>query len=83
MTSTVQLFTSLKADLRQDMNGELICSKHLILKHFLEGSIPLRLWYVNSKHRFVILLIWVMNPCINGAIPLRNFSIKDLVKNDS
>ena len=25
MISTVQLFTSLKADLRQDMNGELIC----------------------------------------------------------
>ena len=86
MTSTVQLFTSLKADLRQDMNGKLICSRHLIVEHFLEGSIPLRLCYVDSKHRiivFVILLIWVMNPCINGAIPLRNFSIKDLVKNDS
>ena len=60
MISTDQLFTSLKADLRQDMNGELICSRHLIMEHFLEGSTPLRLWYVNSKHRiivFVILLI--------------------------
>ena len=75
--STVQLFTSLKADLRQDMNGELICSRRLIMEHFLEGSIPL---IQNRIIVFVILLIWVMNPCINGAIPLRNFSIKDLIK---
>ena len=36
-----QSFTSLKADLRQDINGGFAFSSCLIMEHFLEGSSPL------------------------------------------
>ena len=36
-----QPFTSLKADLRQDINRGL---GGTLMEHFLEGSAPLRLW---------------------------------------
>ena len=35
-----QSFTSLKADIRQDINGDLANAS---MEHFLEGSAPLRL----------------------------------------
>ena len=51
----VQLFTSLKADLCQDINGGAL------KEHFLDGSAPLRLCKLTQKRRFVFvtLLIWV------------------------
>ena len=39
----VQSFTSLKADLPQDINGVLNLAGAL-MEHFLEGSSPIRLW---------------------------------------
>ena len=38
-----QSFTSLKADLRQDINGEVLHLSGALMEHFLEGSAPLGL----------------------------------------
>ena len=43
LKKNVKSFTSLKADLRQDINGGLHLSGAL-MENFLEGSAPLRLW---------------------------------------
>ena len=39
-----QSFTSLKADLHQDINRSFAFSSCALMEHFLEGSAPLRLW---------------------------------------
>ena len=39
-----QSFTSLKADLRQDINGGFAFSIGALMEHFLVGSVLLRLW---------------------------------------
>ena len=41
MMWTNHLPTSLEADFRQDINGDLAGA---LMEHFLEGSAPLRLW---------------------------------------
>ena len=33
-----------------------------LMKHFLKGIAPLRLWYINSEENFITLLIWVNVP---------------------
>ena len=63
-TSRAQSFTSLKADLHQDINVGFAFSRCL-KEHFLEGSSPLRLWLKLTQKRifvFVTLLIWVNVP---------------------
>ena len=46
-TIWAQSFTSLNADLCQDINGSFALSRCLNGTHFLEGSAPLRHWYIN------------------------------------
>ena len=69
-----QSFTSLKMDLRQDMNiEEVLNSAGALMEHFLEGSAQ-GFGKLSRKSRFVFvtLLIWV-----NGAIPSREYFIKE------
>ena len=40
----IQSFTSLKADLPQDINGGFAFTDTLKMEHLLEGSDPSRLW---------------------------------------
>ena len=56
------MFTSLKADRRQDINGGFVFSPALMV-HFLEGSASLCFDKL-TKRRFVFvtLLIWVNIP---------------------
>ena len=49
-----QSFTSLKADLRQDINGGFAFSRSLIMEHFREGGALLRLWKFNSEEKICI-----------------------------
>ena len=58
-------FTSLKADLLQDIKKEVLHLAGAIMEDFLEGNTQLSDWHVNSEEgRFVIvtLLIWVNVP---------------------
>ena len=44
---------------------EILISAGALMEHFLEGSPPIRLWYVNKDEKscvFVWLLIWVNVP---------------------
>ena len=63
-TLRTQSFTSLKADLRQDINGGFALSR------CLNGTFPWRKCSVKA------LVFWLMYQCLNRAIPSRKYSIK-------
>ena len=72
MSIRAQLFTFLKADLHQDINGDFAFSR------CLNGTFPWR--KLTQKRRFVLvtLLMWVNVPIyysLNAAIPSRKCSI--------